>query len=250
MKHLLLLITIVITTSFAFGQTTNTATQNNKELERVLMQLQREQDEAEIKRDMAKLERIFTDDQFATYPMGNIQTKTQYINSLKERTPSKTDQIKYDDVRVNTYGNTAIVNYVVTFSNSSEKDTPPRKYRNTVVWVKQGNDWKTAATHASAFLTPINRSVAKVDPKILDTYVGEYESAPNQVLTITRENDKLMGRFPNAQKAIELLPENETTFYVKQAPPNVLIFVKDNNGKVSHILYRLISNETKSKKIK
>jgi len=46
----------------------------------------------------------------------------------------------------------------------------------------------------------------KVDPKIYDSYVGEYQLAPTFTVTITSENGKLMAQ-ATGQSKFELFPD-------------------------------------------
>lgn len=87
-----------------------------------------------------------------------------------------------------------------------------------------------------------------VDPKILDSYVGEYQLGPTFTITITSENGKLMAQ-ATGQEKFELFPTSETDFYLKVVPASVT-FVKDAAGKVTELI--LTQNGTKgtAKKIR
>src|SRR5437588_6679124 len=74
---------------------------------------------------------------------------------------------------------------------------------------------------------------AKVDPKVYDAYVGQYD-APFGVLTISRDGDKLYGA-PEGQEKAELVPTSETEFNVPSVGVKVK-FVKDDSGKVTHMI--------------
>jgi CubicO group peptidase (beta-lactamase class C family) len=90
--------------------------------------------------------------------------------------------------------------------------------------------------------------VAKVDAKIYDDYVGEYEFGPNRLITVTREGDKLYAQRAGAPRA-EILPENETTFFMTIADVR-LTFVKDEAGKVTGMVLRANGQEFKGRKTK
>jgi len=81
---------------------------------------------------------------------------------------------------------------------------------------------------------PRERVAIKVDPKIYDAYVGQYEIGPNFILTITREGDHLMGQ-PGGQAKAELFPESETKFFLKVVDAQVT-FVKDDKGQVTDLI--------------
>ncbi len=94
------------------------------------------------------------------------------------------------------------------------------------------------------------RTVAKIDPKILDAYTGQYQH-PAVVITITREGDKLrMQQGMNAEKQ-DLLPESATNFFTNENRRLTYSFVKDEKGEVAHLVLQLEGRETgRAKKIK
>lgn len=96
------------------------------------------------------------------------------------------------------------------------------------------------------------RTVAKVDPGVLDAYVGQYQPNPSSsVLTVTREGDKLMAQQGSSSEKRELLPENETNFFTKEDRRTTFSFVKDEKGQVTHLVIRREVREVgRLKKIK
>ncbi len=60
---------------------------------------------------------------------------------------------------------------------------------------------------------PIQEEAA-VDSSIYDRYVGKYELAPNFVLTVTRDGDRLFTQ-ATGQAKVEIFPESETRFFLK-----------------------------------
>jgi CubicO group peptidase (beta-lactamase class C family) len=94
---------------------------------------------------------------------------------------------------------------------------------------------------------PAERKVAKVDPKIYDGYVGKYELAPKFVLTISREDDKLMVQATDQPK-VELFPESETKYFLKVVDAQVT-FVKDDQGKITHLMLNQGGKDQKAKRV-
>jgi tetratricopeptide (TPR) repeat protein len=88
----------------------------------------------------------------------------------------------------------------------------------------------------------------KVDPKIYDSYVGEYQLAPTFTITITSEDGKLMAQ-ATGQSKFELYPTSETDFYLKVAPATVS-FVKDAQGKVTELILTQSGRKATAKKIR
>jgi CubicO group peptidase (beta-lactamase class C family) len=95
---------------------------------------------------------------------------------------------------------------------------------------------------------PVERVVVKVDPKIYDAYVGEYELEPNFVLTVTREGDRLLMQATGQGKA-ELFPTSETNFFPKVVRADIT-FVKDAAGRVTHLVLNQNGRQMNAKKIK
>jgi CubicO group peptidase (beta-lactamase class C family) len=104
---------------------------------------------------------------------------------------------------------------------------------------------------------PRERVIVQVDPRIYDSYVGEYEIAPGFILFVTREGDKLLSRAmpiptpPSAtgQPKSEMFPESETTFFVKDADAQ-FTFVKNDKGQVIQVNIQRTTRLFQARKIK
>jgi D-alanyl-D-alanine carboxypeptidase len=95
------------------------------------------------------------------------------------------------------------------------------------------------------------RTVARIDPRILDAYVGQYQPNPSVVLTVTREGDRLMMQQGASAKKRELLPENETSFFSSENRLLTYSFVKDEKGQVTYMVLQTAEREVgRAKKIK
>lgn len=94
-----------------------------------------------------------------------------------------------------------------------------------------------------------DRKLTRVDPKIFDGYVGQYQPDPSATLSITREGDKLMMQQGQGEKR-ELSPESETNFFIKDAPRSTYSFVKDASGQ-AYLVITVEGREVwRAKKIK
>ena len=76
----------------------------------------------------------------------------------------------------------------------------------------------------------------KLSPAVAATYAGVYELAPGRVVTITAVDDLLFVRGLNEPK-LPLLPQSNTTF-MSTATPAGFEFVKDAQGRVTHLVVR------------
>jgi hypothetical protein len=95
---------------------------------------------------------------------------------------------------------------------------------------------------------PLKPRVAiKLDPELLDVFVGHYEFAPSAVhatgikVKVWREADQLLWqeRGENAiPGAVELYPESQTSFFTKMDAAR-LTFNKDENGEVATVILQV-----------
>lgn len=99
-----------------------------------------------------------------------------------------------------------------------------------------------------------NRSVAKVDPKIFDPFVGQYQpnpADPTFIVIVSREGKKLMVQEGTDAEKEELLPESETDYYIGDDPLLTYNFLKGEDGQVTHlVVMRGKQQLAKAKKIK
>jgi hypothetical protein len=108
-----------------------------------------------------------------------------------------------------------------------------------------GVDEPQRAERVSAAVPPVPLSV-KLDPALYDAYAGEYELAPNFVLTVTREGDHLMTQ-ATGQSKIEVFPSSETEFFLKVVDAR-LTFVRSAEGKVDHLILHQGGRDMMAKK--
>jgi len=96
------------------------------------------------------------------------------------------------------------------------------------------------------------RAAIKLDPRVLDAFVGQYQTNPSVVLTLTREGDKLMAQQGSSGERWEWLPETEATFFAKGGNRRqTFSFVKDEKGQVTHLSVQIDGQEVgRAKKTK
>jgi CubicO group peptidase (beta-lactamase class C family) len=95
---------------------------------------------------------------------------------------------------------------------------------------------------------PIAHKLAKVDPRIYDSYIGEYELAPGLVLKVTREEGKLMTQ-ATGQSKVEVFPESEMKFFLKAFEAQIT-FVKDETGRVTALILHQGGRDQTAKRTK
>jgi len=244
MKQAIAIATLLLAGVASTAAQSPTSNRTEQELKR----LTREVSDSALRGDKAVAERYLADKYIETDGFGKVATRAKVLANYPGVPASMKATMDLEDIQVHVYGDTAVVSTrgVMHLEANGQKIT--NSYRITDIWMRRNAGWQLIAEHYSNI--PAERVAAKVDPKIYDAYVGEYEIAPGVVLTITREGDKLMAQQTGIKTKMELLPENETTFFMKGLTGQN-IFVRDAKGQVTHIIFRdPDGQEIKAKKIK
>jgi hypothetical protein len=98
-----------------------------------------------------------------------------------------------------------------------------------------------------ARLTGEQKEVA-ADTKLYETYAGDYELAPNFIITITAEDGKLMSQATGQTKA-ELYPTSATEFFLKVVNAQVT-FEKNEQGQVTQLILHQNGRNMPARKIR
>jgi CubicO group peptidase (beta-lactamase class C family) len=94
---------------------------------------------------------------------------------------------------------------------------------------------------------PKEHKAVAIDPKLLDGYVGSYELAPNFILTVTREGDRLFTQ-ATGQPKLEVFPEGDKDFFLKIVDAQIT-FETDSQGKATDLILHQNGMNQKAKRI-
>lgn len=215
--------------------------------EQELKEITQKRFDAESSRDLNYLSRVYSDELSIASTEGRISSKEAALGNMKQALEGVKRLFRLEQIRVRVVGETAIVtginNIEVHIGNQERKG----KVRFTDTYVRRQGDWQLLASHSSRM--PLERQAAKMDPKIYDAYVGEYELGPGLTITVTREGDRLMTQTSGQPDKVEIHPESETTFFYRGSNASV-IFHKDTKGKVTHMVLKDQGQEIRAKRIK
>jgi ketosteroid isomerase-like protein len=104
MKRTLLIVCLIVSAALLAQATP----QKGNGLEQAVLKLEQEWVDALIKADAPKLETLYADTLVYTHSSGSVDDKAKYLANLKAG-GTKYISIDRDDIKVNTYGDTAIV---------------------------------------------------------------------------------------------------------------------------------------------
>ena len=145
MKKLFMVIAFTILLgSFAYGQKKMT-------VEQTLMNMEQEMTDALVKGDMSVFEKYAADNSAFTDPGGMLMNKAQTMASFKSG-DLKIESSKNDDMKVQMFGNTAIVTYRTTDKGMYKGRDISGQYRWTDVFVKMGSKWMMVASQGTPIM--------------------------------------------------------------------------------------------------
>ncbi len=100
---------------------------------------------------------------------------------------------------------------------------------------------------------PKERTIAKIDPKVYADYTGryEFEFSSDYIVTIGTEAGNLTTELkqPTGQSKAVIYPQSETRFFRKDVDVEVS-FVKDEMGRVTHLIFHQEGQELRAKRVK
>ena len=105
--------------------------------------------------------------------------------------------------------------------------------RATELILHQGGRDMHAKRFEGALPVPKEHKEVTVDPKLFEGYVGQYQLAPNFILTITFEGDKLFAQ-ATGQPKFQIFPESEREFFLKVVDAQIT-FETDSSGRATSL---------------
>jgi len=129
-----------------------------------------------ISGDKATYDRVVADD-FTGTDESAVKRGKEQDRALLPAAPVPGAIALNEDTQVRLYGETAIITgRIVTKAKVGDQEIPGFATSFTDTWLKRQGRWQVVARHYSR--VPIERKATKLDAKIYDSYVGEYELAP------------------------------------------------------------------------
>ncbi|WP_400079282.1 serine hydrolase [Winogradskyella sp. R77965] len=123
-----------------------------------------------------------------------------------------------------------------------------------IVNYKKSVELNPANTNAVDILKTLNVDVNnlpkafEIDTTKLDDYIGNYQLSADFIVTISREDDKLIAK-PKGQSSLEIIPMSIDKFYVQEVKAEVT-FNRNANGEVESMTLHQNGRDTFGKKLK
>lgn len=145
MKRIFIFTTLMfLFASFAFGQKKMT-------VEQTLMDIEQEMADAIVRNDMSVFEKHVADNGSFIDPGGMSMSKSQTMAMFKSG-DLKIESSKVDDMKVQMFGDTAIVTYRTTDKGKFKTQDINGQFRWTDVFVKMNGKWKMVASQGTPIM--------------------------------------------------------------------------------------------------
>jgi ketosteroid isomerase-like protein len=135
---------------FAFGQAAaqKAAPAKAPSADQEVTALERAWLDAALKYDVAWFERHIADTIVNTDEEAVVTGKAATVADVKSRA-SKYETLSYDDLKVQSYGDTAIATGITVFKGTSKGKAVGGRSQWTDTWVKRGGQWQCVASHST-----------------------------------------------------------------------------------------------------
>lgn len=122
---------------------------NNTEDE--IRKLEEELTQTEMRVDVDALDRIYADDIMVTAPIGICVDKPAVMTEVRQAADKAVvGRFDKDDLKVRSYGNTAVSSYRMTAEATFEGVEIKRQLCITNVWMKRSDQWQIVARHTAS----------------------------------------------------------------------------------------------------
>ena len=113
-----------------------------------ILAIERAWDTAVVKRDVAALNRILSDDFMLVWINGQVSGKRDMLQTVAGR-KAEIDPFETEDVKVRTYGDTAVVTGRFTQTARLGERSETNQFRYTDVYHRTRKGWQAVSAHAS-----------------------------------------------------------------------------------------------------
>lgn len=134
---------------------------------------------------------------------------------------------------------------VITLCNAGDADAPGLAYRVADIYLAshlKGSPPKPPTARDSTL------AQVKVDPKLLDAYVGDYQLSPDFIISFTREGDQLITQATGEPK-IPVYPVSESRFVLKVVDAQVTFDAPAPGGKSGRVTLHQDGDDQSAKRI-
>ena len=186
-------------------------------------------------------QRLLADDALITDEFGRRQNKKEAVEGIHGLPPGFSGTIEIRDPHVHVYGDTAVLDAEEYETETVFDQHFVVRYIAMNTYVRRDGAWKVAAMMDVTLPTP-PPALAVRDLKLAD-YVGTYRYGPERAWTFALEDGKLVYRTKAGRPAVNVGAMAKDVFMGGDDERNILIFRRDDKGRVSELIERRKFND-------
>jgi hypothetical protein len=186
-------------------------------------------------------QRLLADDAMITDEFGRRQNKKEIVESIHPFPQGLSGKIQIRDPHVHIYGDTAVLDAEEYETETVFGQKFVVRYLAMNTYIRRDGVWKVAAMMDVTLPTPPpTLTVRDLKP---DDYAGTYRYGPDRAWIVSIENAKLVFRTKAGRPAIALDAMAKDVFMGGDDEKNVLIFRRDDSGRVVELVERRKFND-------
>ena len=191
-------------------------------------------------------QRLLADDAMITDEFGRRQTKKEIVESIHPFPQGLSGNIEIRDAHVHVYGDSAVLDAEEYETETVFGQPFVVRYLTMNTYVRRDGAWKIAAMMDVTLPTP--PPALAVKGLKLDDYAGVYRYGPDRAWTFAVENGKLVYRTKAGRPPINVDAMAKDVFMGGDDEKNILIFRRDDAGRISDVIERRKFNDLRLKR--
>jgi len=195
--------------------------------------------------DQAPWRKYFADDCMYFDEVGKDKNKTAVVADVTPLPHGYSGSIRVVNVKSHIENDIAIMSYDLDEKESVFGQELTARYHATDTWIRRNGDWQIVAGQIFRYYE--DPAAGDVDNRTFTDYVGTYELAAGERLTILQEGSRLYRQRGNGTK-VALIPESIGLFFRKGVEGRIL-FHRGERGKVDALIDRRNNEDIVWKKI-
>ncbi len=178
---------------------------------------------------------------------GRRQTKAEALREMRPLPAGFSGSIEVRHANVQFYPATAILDCEMFEQEKVFDQQLTVRYLATLVFVRQGRDWKLAAMETVTLPTPPPR--LEVGDFPLSDYPGTYTYGPGRMFMVEVEGRDLKFRTRSDGRATMLEPLAKDVFMDAGEERNLFLFRRDERGRVTSLIERRKFNDLHMRRV-
>jgi hypothetical protein len=196
--------------------------------------------------NQAPWKKYFADDCMYFDEKGRNMNKAALVADVTPMPPGFSGSIKIEKVQSHIERNLAVLSYDMDEKETIYGQELTARYHATDTWMRRNGQWQIVAGQVLRYYE--NPAPGNADTTKFAEYVGTYELAPGNTLTISTDG-KLLYRQRGDRPKDLLIPEATDIFFRKGVEGRIL-FRHADNGKVDALIDRRNNEDVFWKRIK